>query len=424
MRWLQVALWLTALVIWTHNCAVAYYQSRDSNYNVKITAGGPSLSLSGPSSGTVSVASTNFTMTLSGTTFSGSQTVTIADGSQGGLFTPSVGGTGTSTVTVTPAASATSFTFTYTPAVTGALTLTTTNAQSWVNPAPATYTSNSAGYTGPADIVASPLLFYGLRAMSAAYASSNGLMINITRASDSHNCDVLAASTGGMGNTANCGTGGDNGQTAASFCSATTCKVANFYDQSGNGYNVGQSTTAAQPGLNFSCLGSLPCINFNTVGMVLSRSSSPTQIQPVIYSAVWNNVSAASAPVFVSDSASNYIAFYMYSSTLYMALEANASTSGKTVTSAYTLNAAHITQAIFNGTSSVLNFDGSGLTLTGTVGTNGMANNLYMGNDSFGTNWVGKIFEVGVWPGPAWTTTQQTNMCHNQYTYWGTATSC
>jgi hypothetical protein len=105
------------------------------------------LTLTGPTSGNVNVASTNFTMTLTGTTFNGSSTVTISDGSQGGTFTPSVGSPGTSTVTVTPP-SGTSFTFTYTPVVVGAITLTTTNAQSWGNPSPAIYTSNSTSCTG------------------------------------------------------------------------------------------------------------------------------------------------------------------------------------------------------------------------------------------------------------------------------------
>jgi hypothetical protein len=97
----------------------------------KRACGGISIAASEPSSGLVSIASTNFTVMLSGATFNGSQTVTINDGQAGanrGLFTPSVGGTATGSVTVTPAAAATGFTFTYTPATTGAITLTFTNA--------------------------------------------------------------------------------------------------------------------------------------------------------------------------------------------------------------------------------------------------------------------------------------------------------
>lgn len=106
----------------------------------------PFLANSGPSSGTLNTASTNFTVTLSNTTFNGSQTATITDGSQGGTFTPSVGTCGSpSTCTVTPTNLATSFTFTYTPAVTGQITLTFTNAQSWrEQPSTLTYTVSTA----------------------------------------------------------------------------------------------------------------------------------------------------------------------------------------------------------------------------------------------------------------------------------------
>jgi hypothetical protein len=115
--------------------------------NVRYVAAGPTLSFSGPSSGTVSVASTNFTAALTGTTFSGTQTVTITDSATThGTFAPSVGTCGTAgTCTVTPAAAATGFTFTYTPAQTGAITLTFTNSAAWTeSPSSLVYTSNSA----------------------------------------------------------------------------------------------------------------------------------------------------------------------------------------------------------------------------------------------------------------------------------------
>ena len=88
-----------------------------------------------------------------------------------------------------------------------------------------------AGYVGPADVVANPLLFYSMRAVSNAYALANGKLANLVRASDGHACDVLAATTGDTGLTANCGTGGDNGQLMVSFCGGTTCAVAIWYNQ-------------------------------------------------------------------------------------------------------------------------------------------------------------------------------------------------
>jgi hypothetical protein len=101
----------------------------------------PSYTVSGPSNGLVSQASTDFTVNLgSSAPFLGDQTITISDGGNGGTFTPSVGSPGTSSVTVTPATSATSFTFTYTPASSGTKTFTFTNTQSgWSDPNNITY---------------------------------------------------------------------------------------------------------------------------------------------------------------------------------------------------------------------------------------------------------------------------------------------
>ena len=133
----------------------------DANGFAVTTCGGggtptPALAASGPSSGTVNVASSNFTVSLSNATFNGAQTVTIADGAQGGTLTPSVGAPGTSSVVVTPVNGATSFTFTYTPVSTGAKTLTINNAQGWTNPAPLAYTSNAAGGTQSALVLGVP----------------------------------------------------------------------------------------------------------------------------------------------------------------------------------------------------------------------------------------------------------------------------
>jgi enterochelin esterase-like enzyme len=72
-----------------------------------------------------------FTVTLGTGTFSGSQTITISDGGNGGTITPSVGSPGTSTVVVTPTVSTTSFTFTYTGATAGNKTISFANAQGW-----------------------------------------------------------------------------------------------------------------------------------------------------------------------------------------------------------------------------------------------------------------------------------------------------
>lgn len=93
-------------------------------------------------------------------------------------------------------------------------------AQGGIGPGPGTVhsTGGGGGYTGPGDVVAGATAWYGLRAYSAAVAATGTQKaVKIRRASDDHLCDVLIATSGLLGNTANCGTGGDNGQSVAAF---------------------------------------------------------------------------------------------------------------------------------------------------------------------------------------------------------------
>lgn len=90
-------------------------------------------SFSGPSSGDVSVPSTNFTVTLLPGSLSGSVIITPNDSGDGGVFTPS-------TVALTEASP--SATFTYTPASTGTKTLACTNNRGLTDPANLSYVSS------------------------------------------------------------------------------------------------------------------------------------------------------------------------------------------------------------------------------------------------------------------------------------------
>lgn len=121
-------------------------------------------------------------------------------------------------------------------------------------------------YTGPGDIKSGATWFHGNRAYSAAVAATGTQKAKNIRRADTHTCDVLIATTGFLGNTANCSTPGDNGQTEAAFCNATTCSNVTWYDQTGNSVPVTQSTVANQPSITQSCLGSSSCLSFNAAG--------------------------------------------------------------------------------------------------------------------------------------------------------------
>lgn len=92
------------------------------------------VTLSGPASGTVGVASANFTVGASDA-LTGSVVVTPSDGGAGGTFTPA---------TVTISAGTPTATLTYTAASIGAKTISVTNDGGLTNPSSITYTAASA----------------------------------------------------------------------------------------------------------------------------------------------------------------------------------------------------------------------------------------------------------------------------------------
>jgi hypothetical protein len=106
-------------------------------------------------------------------------------------------------------------------------------------PGPGTVASGGGGgYAGPGDVLSGAFAWYGLRAYSAAAAASNLKAVRVQSASHGgEECDVLLATNGGLGVTANPSGGSctDTGLSLATFCNSNTdCGVATWYDQSGN----------------------------------------------------------------------------------------------------------------------------------------------------------------------------------------------
>lgn len=95
------------------------------------------VTLSGPTSGTVGTASSNFTVGANGT-ITGTVTITPSDGGAGGTFSPA-------TVNITSASP--TATFTYTAASSGVKTISVTNNGSLTNPATISYTASVAAAT-------------------------------------------------------------------------------------------------------------------------------------------------------------------------------------------------------------------------------------------------------------------------------------
>jgi hypothetical protein len=278
------------------------------------------------------------------------------------------------------------------------------------------------GYTGPGDQVSGALVWYGMRAYSSAIAAAaTQKLIKIINIATSETCDVIVATNGGFGNVANC-SGSSNGLTPTAFCalSSSSCNIVTWYDQSGHGVDVTQATANERASLLISCLNSLPCANFQNgqTDFYTSATNIGTSAQPFTMTsvAIRNNsfsteqdtIAVTSTPVVLGFSSTTGLG------DIY---------GGSTATFTASNSAWHVIQGIFNGASSIANVDNTQTTGL-SAGTNTVtANPVIFGQNNFSNFFLGEMVEGGIWGG-GFTTGQQTNMCHNAFTYWATSTSC
>lgn len=272
-----------------------------------------------------------------------------------------------------------------------------------------------SGYTGPGDVI-SYTAFWGLRAYSGAIVTTGTLaLVNLTRASDSRSCDVIVSGTGGLGLTGNCSNGGDNGSTVTAWCTSTTCKLVTLYDQTGGGRNLTQAVSADQPTLIISCVNSLPCwqATSNVVTMVTAGSFTPATGKATLI-VVAERISGTGGGLVQEAAAANR----------FLAVAANTwqtkVASGNTLNGTAADGAWHVGQGVINTAGgTVTNIDNAQTTGTANGNTTaGVAG--FVGGSSSTIRWS----ELGFVDNVQATTTQQTSICDNAFTYWGTATSC
>lgn len=333
----------------------------------------------------------------------------------------------------------------------------------------------------PGDIVSGASEWYGLRAYSGAYAASLGKAINVTRDSDSTNMDINVLANGALniaaantfaGTDATCtGTIASTtlsctaasgtphagstltgaGLTQPSFIiscgtftgGAGTCTLnatqtvsvgetitmqwrlrsSLWYDQSGNARNAGNGVSiATSPQLLPSCINGLPCLDFlngccNLVLGALALSQPYTLSGVYIRQGNFSNFNVLMQNVntivvaFGPGPTANL--FEMYA--------------GAALSVSATDNAWHAAQGVFNDPSgSFVNIDGTDTSMNG-IGTNvwqNQFNQQYIGhNTGTGQELYGHATEIGIWPS-AFSAANRTAMCHSQFLYWGTSTSC
>ena len=283
----------------------------------------------------------------------------------------------------------------------------------------------SAAYQGPGDLgISGAVAWWGFRCYSNAYSGSVA--------------DITDSSTGDTtGTRLQCASGVVSALVSASACTfvtstacstlATTCAVScnieEMYDQTGGtnctstACNVLQATNADRPTIVISCLGSFYCLKGNNNGGLVTANPIVTLTQPLSYSVVANLSTTTSAAGLLGSATSNQS---VQTASTTATIQAFA---GTALTGSFSLSAWHSVQAVMN-TTGTLNIDNIGIT-TGSVGVNSLSTRTleFAGNSGNSLRTTGEELEGGVWSG-AFNSGQQTSLCHNQYSYWGTSTSC
>ena len=262
-----------------------------------------------------------------------------------------------------------------------------------------------AAYTGPGDIKAGALGWWGLRAYSAAQCTGSVAAIQVVKASDGSSpldINILA-----------------NGKLDVATISALgyAVKVNKIYDQSGNGRHLQAmnaayvATTTVAPDLNPTGIGgTLPCMTWSgSVQRLVNVAGFGAVAQPFTVSLIFNRTASA---VFEALFAPDGVTFGVFGN--------NAANGALMYAGAQLIAVAadgvdHAGQFVFNGASSNLYIDG---TATGGNPTSAgwQAGAITHGNCGPQGSITGKTSEVGFW-GSAFSAGEAAAMTTNQTNY-------
>lgn len=254
--------------------------------------------------------------------------------------------------------------------------------------------ASGGSYTGPGDIIAGAAAWGGMRAYSAAYATSLGKIANICTPSDAVCADVNSDSSGNF----------NLAGTPSLTCNnvGSICTVKTLYDQTGNtncsstACDFVQPTIAIRPILVISASGGRPAMRFQGGSAQLTIAvghTITTMAQPFWISAVGGKRTAGTTTLtsFLVGGTNAGLLFSNSANTIAVA-------AGSLGTATAADAAYHSVQGLINSSSSSVYVD---TTTTSSLnpGTNNMSGqSLIIGNFS-GSGLTGDIFEVGVWAG-------------------------
>lgn len=260
-------------------------------------------------------------------------------------------------------------------------------------------------------------MWWGLRAYNGAYATAGSAAIQICTASDALCTTIHVASTGGL----------SAADITTSTC-ASSCTIKEWFDQTGNGQNLIQSTISKRATFVQSCLGSLPCAEFASAangGYESANSYSQSQPYTVLWVAKRTGGTTTDSAVVTTDANTGTAIYSEFASTANQIL----AYSGTSVTIAANDNVWHFAGAQFNsstggGNNSVITADSSQLTGQNTGSTAvAIATHIDMGCTNLSSGFptrllTGNIMEAGVWPSGISAANQATQNT-NAHTYWG-----
>lgn len=265
-------------------------------------------------------------------------------------------------------------------------------------------------YIGLGDIV-SIAPFYGVRAYTGAIAAAaTRKLIKIRRSSDNATADILVATSGGLGVTANA-TSGSNGVSVSSWAGADNLFINIWYDQAGTD-DVNQATAANQPQLLLNQTNGKPAIKFDGANSHLLSTATYNQAQPWTIISVINATTVTSNLFFFADNANG------------SALGADggglALLAGSNPNVTMSAGAFHSAIGVADGAGSELVVDGTATNLGAGPndfgGGAGINVGCYTGGVLF---WDGYVCETGLVP-LGLNATQYGNVWANQSAYYGT----
>lgn len=267
-------------------------------------------------------------------------------------------------------------------------------------------------YVGPGDVTSGALAWWGLRCYNAAYS---GNVADVYAPADASHTLITCSAGGTLNETLQ----------ALSVTCAVSCTAKQLYDQTG-GNNCGggacdltQATEANRPAFTLNCLNTTkPCLTFTTAKGLENTTGFGALAQAFSISLVWNRTA--------NDSAFENI---LTTNGTQQGIDGNNAANGVIMyegannpPATANDNALHSGNFLFNNTTGWANIDGTKTTMNLMTAASQPSGKVSLGNNVNQVSAPMKWAEGGWWASSF--TDPPTAMCHNQFLYWATATSC